>query len=162
LLEISQVLSKALKLTMSVNKMQFYAQTAAQLIRRRTRVGYGVDTLGGNIKPLKPLSEGYKADRRIDRALGQLSKDTAPAKSNLTRTGQMLDAINGRGVREGIGEVYFEENRNDGEFNAEIAFENEQRGRKFFTLSGAEINELERIVRRQYTNNIDKIFKGLT
>lgn len=57
----------------------------ADRIKKRTRLGRGIDG------PLKPLSEPYKKARKNRRS--ELSEFTSPRKSNLTFTGQMLDAI---------------------------------------------------------------------
>jgi hypothetical protein len=64
------------------------AQTLPKIVRDRVRAGFG---LSGR---LKSLSDGYIKFRT--RAARRLSKETSPGKSNLTATGQMLNAIIGQ------------------------------------------------------------------
>lgn len=61
---------------------------AAQLIKKRTRLGYGVSEVGGTKEKLEPLSEPYKKQRK-----GKISGPTTPAKSNLTYSGELLDDL---------------------------------------------------------------------
>jgi hypothetical protein len=79
-----------------VTAPRFLNQTGA-LIRRivynRTKMGYGVDDDESPLpsrRPLDPLSPGY-IDRR--RRTGVRGKFGAPNRSNLTYTGQMLEAL---------------------------------------------------------------------
>lgn len=65
------------------------AQNIVDLIKLRTRV----EGEGTNGK-LKPLSKGYVKSR--NRYRDNLSPETSPGESNLTATGQMIDALRGR------------------------------------------------------------------
>lgn len=62
------------------------AKSLPEMIRQRTRSGRGLlGTLAG-------LSSGYVEKRKKSK---RLSKETSPTKSNLTATGQMLNALKG-------------------------------------------------------------------
>jgi len=64
---------------------------AAELIRKRTRKGFGVARPGGNRRKLKRLARSTIEYRTRYKKL--LSSKTSPRKSNLTFTGQLLDSI---------------------------------------------------------------------
>jgi len=59
-------------------------------IRKRTRLGFGADYWGGKRKKLKKLSPRYVKQRK---RYGVNSSKASPSRSNLTRTGKMLDAF---------------------------------------------------------------------
>lgn len=62
-----------------------------QLLKDRVRgEGKGVKAAGSPTSKLKPLSKDYIKQRARDR---RLHPDTAPARSNLTRHGDMLNAL---------------------------------------------------------------------
>ncbi len=121
------------------SQVRQYGNMAAELIRKRTRLGYGVRSYGGSKERLKPLSDKYKT-RRKDM---DLSQNTTPAKSNLTKTGQLLDSIATQTVRKGqvrvgpggrrTGESLT--NEEVGEFVAEA-------GRPFNTLTDIEVKRI--------------------
>jgi hypothetical protein len=85
-------------------------------------------------------SEG-RSRRRKD-----LSNKTAPAKSNLTYTGQMLNAIKGKRVGRGKLEIYISPRRRGGGLNnSQIAsiHENVKGNRKFFNLTNLQYKRLQ-------------------
>lgn len=65
----------------------------ADEIKKRTRLGYGVDRNGGRQQKLKPLKDSTRKSRAYMKRKGKLHPDTSPAKSNLTMTGEMTDSI---------------------------------------------------------------------
>ena len=67
------------------------AQEFRDLIVTRTRLGFGGDKFGGTQRKLKKLEPVTRTDRQRAKKKGQLSGDTSPAKSNVTRTGSLLD-----------------------------------------------------------------------
>lgn len=74
-------------------QMKALGQYAADLIRLRTRLGYGVTDTGAKRQRLKKLSPITVAFRKQARKMGELSDQTTPGKSNLTYSGQLLDSI---------------------------------------------------------------------
>lgn len=73
---------------------QSLANDIAQQIKKRTRLGYGVDESGNQVR-LAPLKEST-IQRREDYS-ENLSDAARPSRSSLTATGQLLDAIKGVG-----------------------------------------------------------------
>lgn len=124
-----------------------YAKDAAERVRIRTRLGYGVQDgeRGGKRERLKPLKPDYRIFRKKSKKTNR--KLTTPAKSNLTLTGQLLDAIRGR-VRGKTIEVYFKENRNDGVKNTDIRKGQAEQGRDFFELTDKEVKGLRNQIKK--------------
>lgn len=83
---------KKLDQAYSAKNMGKVAKAAAELIRRRTRLGKGVNSSGKEEK-LTPLAESTIKSR----ARKNLSSSTRTKKSNLTQTGKMLSDIVGVG-----------------------------------------------------------------
>lgn len=71
--------------------LKILGEKAAEIIRRRTRLGYGVRRNFGDRHRLSPLSPRYISERQEHSR--ELSRFTRPGKSNLTRTGEMLDDL---------------------------------------------------------------------
>lgn len=87
--ELERIMRKLLKEATSTESLQELGDDAAELIKKRTRLGYGLSEHGGTKSKLKQLNPKYKKYRqKID-----LSSATTPNKSNLTQTGHMLDDI---------------------------------------------------------------------
>lgn len=84
----------ALKAVFNASVCQKLAHEVATQIKKRTRLGYGVRR-GGQQKPLAVLSDPYVEFRRKHKS--ELFEDTQPKRSNLTATGQLLNAITGKG-----------------------------------------------------------------
>lgn len=66
---------------------------SAEQIKKRTRVGKGVDKFAGKQEALK-IKASTKRIRKGLKDAGKLSPETTPAKANLTRTGKLLDSMN--------------------------------------------------------------------
>lgn len=64
-------------------------KAAVKLIKKRTRLGWGVDKVGASKSKLKALSTPYKNFRKKNKPAGPSSA----SKSNLTYTGDMLDDL---------------------------------------------------------------------
>ena len=73
----------------TVNSIGKYTSST---IKKRTRLGKGVDRTGGPQTKLE-IKENTKRTRRYLRRAGSLSAKTQPAKANLTRSGKMLDSV---------------------------------------------------------------------
>lgn len=137
---------------------EFLKRTARKLaakIKARTRDGYGTKKFGGVLHKLKPLSPEYIAQRKKKR----LSAKTSATKSNLTKSGQMLDAIRGRVKGEAM-EIYFTSaRRNTTLSNPELAAFHEKGDgvprRSFINPSRKEID----LVEDEIAQEINEIFK---
>lgn len=130
-----------------------------EIIRRRTRLGKGVDVSGGDNTALKALKESTKASRRYKKKRGLLSDKTSPNKSNLTSTGQLLDSLAGRAINKLI-EVSPQGSRKDSKLkNAEVAAYQESSGRKFLNLSKQDIKQLTAVMQDSFNDIINRIFK---
>lgn len=123
------------------------AKDTAKQIKTRTQLGKSAEE-NGSSKKLKVLKESYKDIRRKNR--NRLSRNTTVSRSNLTATGQMLNALFGifRGksiiidIKEGRGKDLT--GRNTGVTNKDLIDFNEDKGRRFFDLTKFEENELRR------------------
>ena len=86
---LEKAVSEIAKEATSKASLQDLGDEAAVLIKKRTRIGYGLSEHNGTKEKLKPLSAPYKKFRKTT----TLSTATNSNKSNLTLTGQMLDNI---------------------------------------------------------------------
>lgn len=60
-------------------------------IKKRVTLGFGVKKNGANRSRFDKLSDGYVTQRRRDRKKGDLGPNAKPKKSNIHRTGQMIE-----------------------------------------------------------------------
>lgn len=128
-------------------------QIAVDLIVKRTRLGYGVAKNGGKRFKLAALSDAYVKQRKKDR----LSKFARPKKSNLTKTGQMLESVKVLKVSRGVITVGPQGVRRDGISNDDLAIWNAKRkGRSFIYLSDNEFNQLRRAYRKMFGDLLRK------
>lgn len=126
-------------------KFDFLLEEIPRIIKVRTRLGKGL------LGKLKELSPNYIKIRKAD---SKLSKDTTFKRSNLTRTGEMLDSIVGK--RSGNLFTFFFANK-DADKKAYWA---DQTGRPFFDLLPSERNGLQRRISAIMRESIRAIFKG--
>lgn len=144
----------------SPENMRKYGDLAADIIRTRTRLGYGVPAPLAEKEALKPLSEKYIARRKAQREDGKsggLSALTAPGKSNLTRTGQLLDSIAVAGSAENqVVVAPFGPRKGEKLTNAELAQYVTDAGRPFNTVSKIEQKRLFDAVRLDIQNALNK------
>jgi len=133
---------------------------AASIIVKRTRLGYGVDKEYGQKQKLAPLAPSYIKQRKMFAGLNPL---TTPKRSNLTRTGQMLDSVQAI-VRRGV--IYIEPTgtRDDGKKNLDVAIWNHKGNarrnrppRVFMNLSQLEFNQTVRFYRKTFTDLLRKL-----
>lgn len=125
------------------------ATKAAELVKTRTRKGFGVANEGGPQKRLKPLSPKYIEKRKKLAARGQLSPETSPARSNLTKTGDMLNDIK-TSVGTNEARVYIDSAKNV------TKAENVQKDRPFMNLSASEKKEIVKIINEKIKMDIKK------
>ena len=77
------------------------------------------------------------------------SSVTSPKKSNLTRYGDMLNSIRAKYLGNGRAEVTITGSDSDGVSNADKARWNEEKGRKFFSITKNERLQLARFIRER-------------
>lgn len=138
--KILEALRKAEDEVKSTNSMQKIAQVSAEMVRDRVRnEGKGVTSRGATQHNLAPLMPSTIRNRMRK----SLHPSTSPARSNLTESGQLLDALHGKGVRKGVGEIALKSRRSGSRLtNDEVAFFVSGK-RPFIDLSAKEIKALE-------------------
>jgi hypothetical protein len=142
--------------TYSKKQMTMLGEFAADMIRIRTGLGYGVAWPGAKRSKLKELSEEYVEARK---SFSELSGFTTPERSNLTRTGQMLESIIVLNATSSEVEVGPQGERYDTDIdtsNDKIAKYVAEQGRPFISVSDLEIKKLVRHFKKEI---IGKVFK---
>lgn len=145
----------------------------AQLIRVRTRLGYGVESAGGERKKLKALADatirsrggmiritkaGKLSIRKNKNSKVRLSDQTTPGRSNLTRTGQLLDSLKPTYAATGVVVVGPDgTRRGEKKSNADIAYYVTKGGRAFLNLTRPEIRQVTERVRREMALELERI-----
>lgn len=124
------------------------ADFVINMIRTRTKLGYGVSETGGTKKKLKALSPSYKKFRKLNPPKGEFA---TPDTSNLTNTGSMLNSITGKITSEGI-QMDLKNNE-----EREKAMMNSINGRDFMLLSKAEQKQLEQFMKKRLLAEFKKI-----
>lgn len=149
--DLQKKLSRLLPEAINRDLMADIAKTVQINVKARTRRGFGVDSEGAAAKRLKPLSDIYKQERKRLKAKGQLHPETTPAKSNLTKTGAMLDAIDFEVTSNTEARIFVrgKENEDKARYNAE-------KDRKFMNLSRREIKDITDIVENSLNKGIKK------
>lgn len=149
----------------SIPNMRGLAQEAAEEIKTRTRLGYGVSKHEGPKAPLASLADSTKDNRKRMKIRGELSGATTVGKSNLTATGQMLDSIKGDAVSRGKAIVKLTGTRDGENLSNEKLGEYMEEGssnrpkRPFMRLSDL---QLKRITENLARDIVSRIKRGLT
>lgn len=147
--DIKKLLAKLVDIQEELTKkssMEDLGEEAAELIRKRTRLGYGVEKQGGSKKKLKKLSPSYKEMRKKHKPAGP----TTAAKSNLTYSGEMLDDLQAVKAKEGTVEVGFK--NKDAKDKAGWV----SKDRPFNNLSKAEKKQLQQLLKEKLEKAIKK------
>ena len=149
--------ARQIEKTLQAANFDYLIQEIPEQIQRRTRLGAGIDPSGKN-KKLDPLSDSYVKKREALKKKGDLFNATTPKKSNLTLTGQMLNAI--IGIKESATRFVFTFNpqRDDGKSNLDIARWVQEKGRNFFRLSSSEVKQFERKIAKTINQAIKNLF----
>lgn len=136
--DLETALTRALNELIKPNSMKEFGEEAANMIRLRTRLGYGVASDYGDKERLKPLSQSYKEQRKKEK----LSNETSPGRSNLTKTGELLDSIKVKSVGPNSVNVGPTGRRTDGKSNEDVADAVAKNGRPFNNLSKVEYKRI--------------------
>ena len=148
---------------LSARNMKEFGERAVDQIKSRSRRGFGLTPDGSRQTRFKNLAKSTKDYRK--RYSKNLDSNTSPNKSNITATGQMLDAlkVSSRNSEFSIG---FRSGRRKRELsggpgrisNEEVAFWVEENGRKFLGLTRQEKNTLIKKVINEIDKDIEKEF----
>lgn len=154
--KINQVVDDSL----SPSNMKKLAKEASRDMKKRTRRGIGVNENEGSelvLKPLKPITIELRRDLQLK---GKLRNETSPEKSNLTRTGQLVDSIQGTAHKKGIGRIFLNSIRfNSKKNNRQVASELSEGGRKFFNLSRKEVISIAKNYSLIFAKEFSKLLK---
>lgn len=119
--------------------MRAIGEFMIEKIRVRTQLGNGVtDNLAEKSK-LKPLSKKYIEQRKI---FSGLSTMTTPKRSNLTRTGSMLDSLKIKSMSKTAIRIGPSGSDRFGVSNSSKAYWQEKMGRIFLRLSFQEVKQI--------------------
>lgn len=147
--KFNAAMARALSKVGAPSNMRKFGEDAADIVRLRTRLGSGVETEGGTKKRLKPLSESYRKRRKK----ADLHPDTAPNKSNLTFTGQMLDSLGVTSVRQNQVTFGPRGSRTGSSLsNKQVA--------EYVTLAGRAFNNLSKVEIKRITEAIAEVLNA--
>jgi len=154
---VNRAIAKGIGNTISKKNMAKYGNSLADDIKKRTRLGKGVKENFGKTHKLKPLtSNDYVEQRYDDKEAGRLSPYTSPERSNLTRTGQLLDSIRSKVISDNKFEIYVKDSRRDGVKNSDIIDGQEDQGRFFLYASNLEYKRIRDQFRKDIQENMLK------
>jgi hypothetical protein len=147
---LSGDLKKLLESVVTKEMLEEIGQRIVDIIYKRTKAGKGLDSdsnkVGGpGLAKLKPLSETYKERRKKDGVVGKFGSAN---RSNLTNTGQMLDAIVYKIARDTVIVELPATSRDDGLDNKKVADYVTKNGRPFFGIASTEAKTLDSFIRR--------------
>ena len=152
-------IEQALAQLTSNSNLQPIAKDLEEIIRRRTRLGKGVDVNGGPNVPLKALKKSTKRSRKYKQKRGLLSEKTSPNKSNLTDTAQLIDSLKGRAINKLLEIKPTGGRKNSKLTNIKVAAYQEAAGRKFLGLSKQDIKQLTAVMQDSFNEIVNRIFK---
>jgi hypothetical protein len=155
--EMAEHIQAALEQVARPENMRKYAEMASDMVRLRTRLGSGVDADGANKSRLKPLADSTIEERKRLKSRGELSADTSPGRSNLTRTGELLDSIQPTQVSQGSAKIGPDGIRSDGLSNQKVAEYVTAQGRAFNNLSSVELKRIHDAVKRDVRDIIKRL-----
>jgi hypothetical protein len=157
-----ELLNKQIQVKTKLAQVKAARELAAlipELIKLRTRqAGEGVD---GELDGLEKSTEAYR-----QRYSENLHPDTTPSTSNLTATGQLLDAIQGKNTGSKV-KIDIKGGKRKGELsggkskktNKDVRKYVEDAGRKFLELSEAEKDEVIELARQIILDELRSVIK---
>lgn len=153
---VSLDFKKVAKEISSPKYMKEVGQFAADMIKKRSRLGSSVSDRGNQKEKFKQLSDPYVEQRKKDKTNGKLSEFTSAKKSNLTRTGQLLDSIAVKEATPRTATIGPSGQRNDGKSNQKVGEFVSDAGRPFNNLSNVEIKRVSDKIRRDVMSLLKK------
>jgi hypothetical protein len=146
--DIDQIIRLGLRKMSSKESMKILGDDSRKLIKRRTRLGGGVERSLGPRTKLDKLSTKYKKQRK---KMKGLSSFTRPSKSNLTLTSDMLDHIGVNARRAGVSLKFTKK------FAKDKAKWVQDAGRNFFHLSKPEFKQLRIKLEKRVQKFLNKL-----
>ena len=136
-----------IKNAITENLLKTLAERAVEMVKTRTRLGYGVagEKFAGSQQKLESLKSSTVENRKRK----TLHPDTSPKKSNLTDTGQLLDSISYEVSGNRI-TVFLKGQRN------QTVAEYVSDARPFFALSKPEVTRLADLIQKAITTHLSK------
>lgn len=148
--DLNKQIKDALKDVLNKSTFDEIGKITSESIKKRTRLGKGVDQSEGPLVPLKELKPSTKDRRTAKKKAGTLSNNTTPTKSNLTDTGAMLDSIKYESSATEV-RIYI-----DGSENQKKANDQATQGRRFMNLSKTEVANVVRFLQKKFTDSFNK------
>lgn len=157
------LIQEAVAELLSKDYLQQLGAMASDMIRLRTRLGYGVEKPGQPRSKLATLAESTKKERKRLKGKGRLNESTSPNKSNLTRTGQLLSSLGVLSYGKTSVTVGVSGPRNDGKTNEQVARyaaegstsdDNPRPKRAFISLTDIEQKRLRETVRKDLAKKL--------
>lgn len=138
----------------AVNKqmMKTFGEEGVEIIKKRTLRGTGLtDSEEGKAERFPSHKPNTITRRKLHKKKGELSSDTSVRKSNLTKTGQMLQSTVSRA--------------SNGSFTIELGSRKDknkaiallQDGRVFIGFTKNEINKLRKKIKEKMSQNLDRV-----
>jgi hypothetical protein len=143
--ELMKTLNSVISELNSKPVLQEIGDQVVEIIKKRTRTGYGVDKSGGSKQKLKPLATSTKKTRKKKK----LDSTTTASKSNVTQTGDMLRDLG----------AYVEDEKVTIGFKDSILLKRAEyvsEDRPFNTLSAIEIEQVKKKIELKLNNLIKK------
>lgn len=156
----SKAMQEALRKATQPNEMKKLGEEAAEMIKTRTRLGYGVERSGTKRERLDPLAESTKESKKQKRKRGELSPLTTPSRSNLTDTGELLDSQQVTSVAQVEVTIGPKGRRKDGKTNEEVGSYVTENGRPYNNLSDVEEKRITESLRKRVQNLVEKLTKA--
>lgn len=156
--KLKQLQQKVIKTIENLEASEFF-EKIPDVIRDRTRNGFGITKENGTITQLPGLKESTISRRVTMDKQGRLSPHTAPFFSNVTAEGVMLDSLIFKKVNKKYVIGFDNRRKRNGKSPEFIKDKLEGIGFKFFGLAKSERAELEKNVAKKMEKEIAKIFK---
>ena len=145
--EITRATKAMEALTQDKEFLDIIAKEVVDIIKKRTRLGYSVDSQGGSKQKLNPLSKKYVEHRQKTGVSGP----GTPARSNLTYTGQMLDDLTAE-----VFDRFITFKFDSDESETKAMYVTEQ-GRPFMNLSQSEINQVRQLIQEHLRMRFERL-----
>lgn len=149
--DIHKLVLSAIKRVSSKELLQEVGEVMTEDVKKRTRLGRGVNKPEGPSSLLKPLEPRTKTNRKALKKRGKLTGPGAtPAKSGLNATGQMLDSLKVE-AKTGSFTITLD---TEGARKAELVAQIDRNRFTFMNLSKGEVLRMIRLMEEDLKKNI--------